>query len=259
LPVKRIVAHNQFIKTFYFAHRLKAKPGQFVWLWLPQVAEKPFSVGWQTESEFGLTICQVGPATQKMFQLKVGDKVGIKGPYGTHYDVRQAKNIALVGGGYGSAPLSFLAETELNKNPLLNIDFIIGAQAKNLIFIRPQDFNQKIIYHFTTNDGSQGEAGLATDALERLLKKGNINYLATCGPELMQHKVVELAVKYNVSCQISLERYMKCSHGICGQCVVDPLGIRMCTEGPVLDKELALQISEFGLYHRGPAGERIDF
>ena len=259
LPIKKIVENNPFIKTFYFEHQLNAKPGQFVWLWLPGVADKPFSVGYQTDDEFALTICKVGNTTQKIFELKVGDKLGIKGPYGTGYDIGKAKNIVLVGGGYGSAPLSFLATEILKKNSEVNIDFIIGAQTKNLLFINPDDFDQKINFHFTTDDGSKGTKGLVTDVLEKLLEEGGRDYIATCGPEIMQYKIVELAEKYQVDCQISLERYMKCSNGICGQCVVDPLGIRMCKDGPVINKELALKISEFGKYHRGPAGEKINY
>ncbi|MBU1131035.1 dihydroorotate dehydrogenase electron transfer subunit [Patescibacteria group bacterium] len=259
LPIKKIVENNAFIKTFYFEHQLEARPGQFVWLWLPGISEKPFSVGYQSNNEFGLTICQVGNVTKKIFELKIGDKVGIKGPYGTYYEIGKSKNIALVGGGYGSAPLSFLAAKTVKNNPDVNISFIIGAQTKNLLFIKPEDFNQKIKFYFTTDDGSVGTKGRVTDVLEKLLSENKIDYIATCGPELMQFKIIELAEKYKTDCQISLERYMKCSCGICGQCVVDPLGIRMCTEGPVINKELALKISEFGKYHRGPAGDKILF
>lgn len=284
LPIKKIVDNNQFIKTFYFEYELAAKPGQFVWFWLPGVSDKPFSVGYQSESEFGLTICQVGNATKKIFELKEGDKVGIKGPYGTNYDIGDAKNIVLVGGGYGSAPLSFLATEILKLADLtdltdsrqrrrashrtgvrlrcitdLTLNFIIGTQTKNLFFINPNDFDKRINFHFTTDDGSFGTKGRVTEVLEKLLENDKIDYIATCGPELMMLKIVDLAEKFNVQCQISLERYMKCSCGICGQCVVDPLGIRMCTEGPVIDKELARKISEFGKFHRDASGQKIDF
>lgn len=259
LPIKKIVENNPFIKTFYFEHQLKAKPGQFVWLWLPGVSERPFSVGYQSADEFALTIARVGNTTAKIFELKEGDKAGIKGPYGTFYEAGQSKSIVLVGGGYGSAPLSFFATEIIKKNPQAGIDFIIGAQTKNMFFIKPENFDQKIKFHFTTNDGSFGTKGFVTDALEKLLSESKIDYIATCGPEIMQLKIIELAEKYQVECQISLERYMKCSNGICGQCVVDPLGIRMCTEGPVIDRKLARQITEFGKYHRGAAGEKILF
>lgn len=257
LAIKEIVENNPFIKTFYFADKLNAKPGQFVWLWLPEVAERPFSVAYQSESEFALTIARVGNTTSKIFELKVGDKVGIKGPYGTNYDIGSAKNVALIGGGYGSAPLSFLATEVLKNNAAVNIDFIIGAQTKNLFFINPDDFDKRIKFHFTTDDGSFGVKGRVTDVMKKLLQEKKIDYLAACGPELMQFKIVELAEKYDVDCQISLERYMKCSNGICGQCVVDPLGIRMCTEGPVISRQLAKQITEFGQYHRDASGQKI--
>jgi dihydroorotate dehydrogenase electron transfer subunit len=259
LPTKRIIDNNQFIKTFYFDYNLNAKPGQFVWLWLPGISERPFSVGYQSEKEFALTIAKVGNTTSKIFELKEGDKVGIKGPYGTHYDIGQAKSVVLVGGGYGSAPLSFLATEIIKQRPKVNIDFIIGAQTKNLFFIKPNNFDKRIKFHFTTDDGSFGIKGQVTAVLEKIIKDNKIDYIATCGPELMQLKVIELAEKYGINCQISLERYMKCSCGICGQCIVDPLGIRMCTEGPVIDRELVRKISEFGQYHRDASGTKIAF
>jgi dihydroorotate dehydrogenase electron transfer subunit len=62
-----------------------------------------------------------------------------------------------------------------------------------------------------------------------------------------------------VPAQLSMERYMKCGFGICGNCVVDPSGIRMCVEGPVVKNFVALTIEEFGKYHRDDLGKKHDF
>jgi len=62
-----------------------------------------------------------------------------------------------------------------------------------------------------------------------------------------------------VECEISIERYMKCGVGVCGQCAVDDLGLHMCVDGPVVSGALASQIKEFGVYHRDKSGKIIYF
>ena len=75
------------------------------------------------------------------------------------------------------------------------------------------------------------------------------------GPEIMEMKVAEICYKNNIPFEVSLERYMKCGFGICGQCCVDPVGWRMCVEGPVIDGEKLKKITEFGKYHRTASGK----
>ena len=110
-----------------------------------------------------------------------------------------------------------------------------------------------------TNDGSAGHTGFITDILSGLIQKshGKKIILATCGPELMEKKVLDCANKNNVDCEVSIERFMKCGFGVCGQCCVDPLGLRMCMEGPVVNRATANSISEFGNYHRDKSGAKI--
>lgn len=69
-------------------------------------------------------------------------------------------------------------------------------------------------------------------------------------------KVSDLSFRSRIPSQLSLERYMKCGYGLCGNCVVDPLGIRLCTDGPVISNELCRKITEFGKYHRDHLGKK---
>ena len=91
LRIKRITDEAQDLKTFYFDCRLNAKPGQFVMLWIPGVDEKPFSISYQDEKSFGITVMKVGGFTQKMFGLKEGGNVGIRGPYGNGFKIEGNK------------------------------------------------------------------------------------------------------------------------------------------------------------------------
>ena len=217
------------------------------------IVQNPFSVSFQDENSFGLTIACVGPFTSKMCHVKPGDKVGIREPYGTSYELK-GKKILLVGGGCGSASLAFLADMAVKAG--VEVDFIVGAKTKDLVLFENL-FKETVDYCATTDDGSHGIKGFVTNELEKRLKNKQYDCVYACGPEKMLKIVIDICDNYDVDCQISLERYMKCGFGICGQCTVDPLGIRICKEGPVLDKKIAKQISEFGKYHRDATGTKV--
>lgn len=255
LPIKRIVEENNYIRTFYFEIDLKTKPGQFIMFWLPGVNQKPFGISYQQNGETGITICNVGPTTQKIFELKENDLVGLQGPYGTYFKTEKAKNIVLVAGGYGVAPLAFLADENKNKE----IYFIIGAQTKEKLIFEKRLKKAGVILHQCTDDGSYGFAGFTTDKLALLLQEIKADLVCAVGPEMMMNKVIAICEKNKIPCQISLERYIKCGFGLCGQCVVDPLGLRMCQEGPVLSSKTVKKITEFCQYHRNGSGQPIYF
>jgi len=255
IPIKDIIEENSLTRTFYFDLDLKAKPGQFIMFWLPGVDLKPFGVSYQKNGITGVTICKVGPVTEKIFKLKTNDVVGLQGPYGTWFDTSQAQKITLVAGGYGVAPLAFLADDNLDKK----IDFILGAQTKDKLLFNERLEQAGVNIHQCTDDGSCGFKGYSTDKLAEVISNNKPDLVCSCGPELMQNKVVEICQQNEIPCQISLERYIKCGFGLCGQCVVDPLGIRMCQEGPVLSSDIIKQITEFGKYHRDGSGQKIYF
>jgi dihydroorotate dehydrogenase electron transfer subunit len=251
----KIIDEAQDIKTFLFEGTLNAKPGQFVMLYIPGVNERPFSVYEDSEKSFALTIAKVGEFTSKLFDLKAGEKLAYYGPFGKPFEIK-GKHIALVGGGYGTAPLTFLAKEALKKG--IKSELIIGARNKELLLYLNKEYPKEITRHYCTDNGSYGYKGFTTEKLRELLEKDKtIDMIYTVGPEIMMKKVVEISDEFKTGCQISLERYMKCGYGICGSCCVDPDGLRMCKEGPCIDKELAKKVSEFGIYHRDGSGKKI--
>jgi len=263
ISISKIVDEAQNIKTFYFDYSLNSKPGQFVMLWIPEYDQKPFSVAYDDGQTFGLTIFKRGPATTKLFEMQVGDKVGIEGPFGTSFSRQNDIHYIMIAGGYGAAPLGYLAE-ELQKQEGTKIDFCVGARNKDLVLFK--DRIEKISntkLHIATNDGSEGYKGYITDTLSDLISinqnKKTALICVTCGPELMQKKVLDICNEKDINCEVSIERYMKCGVGICGQCAVDDLGICMCKEGPVVRRELANKITEFGVYHRDKSGKKVYF
>jgi len=234
---------------------LHARPGQFVNLWIPDLDEKPFSVAYDDGKSMWLAIACVGPFTKELFQKKVGDTVGVRGPYGNTFSISEDKKIVLVGGGFGSAPLHFLGEN--SKKNGCEITIIIGARTKSLLMYEKKCQESGFRVFTTTNDGSDGEEGFVTLPLERLLENESIDMVQTCGPEKMMEAIVKLCKKYKVPCEVSIERYMKCGFGICGQCAC---GKRLvCKDGCVFSGEEVLQLEDFGSFHRGSEGQKISY
>lgn len=251
LKIKKIKSETPLVKTFVFDYDLKATPGQFVMFWIPEVDQIPISVSRQNKKSFELSIMKVGDGTKKLFEMKVGDKIGISGPYGKGFNLKEKSKIILVGGGCGSAPLRFLAEEAKKKK--CKIEFIAGAStSKDVLYKKALPGSCMI----TTDDGSEGHKGFTTEILENKLSNKKVKYdkVYTCGPEIMMKKVVDICHKYKVLCEVSLERYMKCGFGVCGQCSVDSEGICVCQDGPVFSGSRVRRIKEFGNYYRDKAG-----
>ncbi len=257
LKVSAIRQDSPSLKTYVFEHNLRAKPGQFVMVWMKGVDEVPMSIGWQTDTEFHLGIADAGDCTHVIHEkIKVGDRLGIRGPFGTSFDFADYDQIIGVGGGYGTPPMLNLAQraTEAGKE----VTIIQGSRSKDYLLY--EDLFKKIgvpDLQCATDDGSEGHKGFCTDLLEEKLKNLDKNKkvcVYTCGPEAMMVKVAKMAEEYGVDSQVSLERYMKCGFGICGQCCMDDSGIRLCKEGPVIAGKYALEHPEFGNYSRTQSG-----
>ncbi|MBU0612902.1 dihydroorotate dehydrogenase electron transfer subunit [Patescibacteria group bacterium] len=258
MPITRRQKENENVDTFFFEHSINSQAGQFVMMWIPGVDEKPFSIAYDTGTELGLAVAKVGPFTEELFRLKVGDKVGIRGPYGKGFwKADGAKKVVMVGGGYGVAPLLNIAE-ELVQDEV-DIHFINGARSKDLLLFQDRLNNLEAEIYTTTNDGSHGIKGLVTDPIKEILKKEKIDLVYICGPELMEKAVFDICEASGINCQISIERYMKCGMGVCGACAVDGTGEPMCIKGPVVDSKTVRGITEFGKYHRSGSGVKNNF
>lgn len=280
VKILAIKDENPFVKTFTLDVTMGALPGQFVMLWIPRVNEKPFSVSFDDGVSLQCSIAKVGPFTETLFSKKVGDKVGIRGPYGQPFEYEKGEHLAVVGGGYGAAPLYFLAHEAVRNG--CTVDFIMGARsAEYLLFTERAGLLKNTKVYVATDDGSRGEKGYNTLILKRILEEGKkkspsvagknagslrcaagvapglIDRILTVGPEGMMKAVSNLALKFDVPCEVSVERYMKCGFGVCGQCVIDDSGIPTCLAGPVMDHQFARQQAEFGSYHRDAVGRKV--
>lgn len=222
--------------TLFFDYDLSCQPGQFVMLWIPGIDEKPFAISYYSKHEFGITIEVKGPFSFKAANLKKGDLVGIRGPFGNFFNYKKYSYNAVVAGGCGLASLATLVE----KLPL-NTCFIHGARSKNLLlYLDRFDIKRQ----FCTDDGSFGYKGFVTDVFENSIKLGQkFEMVYACGPEVMMYNVFNICQKNKIPCQISLERYMRCGFGICGACVCNDQIV--CKDGPVFNSDKLCNMDNF--------------
>ncbi len=250
VKITRVIEEADGVNTLFFRHQMNFLPGQFIMVWVPKINEKPFALSYSGKGEFGFTVASVGPFSRLLCSMKPGHIIGIRGPYGNGYSINnKTKSAVIVGGGIGSASLILLAEEIARKG--IRTHFILGARSKNkLVFASRLKKLLGSRLMITTDDGTAGRKGFVTDSLNDLLQKEKIDMIFACGPEKMLKAVVDIGLKAKVDGQISMERYMKCGFGLCGHCCVDPIGIRLCMEGPVIDFKAASRITEFGSHHR---------
>jgi dihydroorotate dehydrogenase electron transfer subunit len=225
-------------------------PGQFVMVWVPGVDEVPMALWGGGKGALKILVESKGDCTKVLAEKKAGDAVGIRGPYGKPFLVR-GKRILVVVGGTGTSPLVPFCEAA---RATAQVDVVIGGRSKEFLLLA-HDFHQAGAHvHVSTDDGSEGFHGRAPDLAAQLMSKTTYDDVVTCGPERMMRAVVDHAVELGVPVQASLERWMKCAVGICDACLVD--GVRLCRDGPVLSKEVLVQLQDFGRFEREPSGVR---
>ena len=257
VEIKRVVQETDTVKTIIFDWPVKNEtPGQFMMIWNFK-DEKPMSMSIidPENNEIGFTIRKVGEFTEEIHQMEAGDKLGIRGPYGRGFEVAGSKVLA-VGGGVGMAPLAAFAEEASRRG--IEVDLISAAATQNeLLFTERLEETTQL--KACTDDGTYGFCGFGTELAAEVLKSENYDMIVTCGPEVMMKKLADIAKKHEIPAQFSLERYMKCGVGICGQCCVDDTGWRICKEGPVFWSDEVELITEFGNYRRDAAGRKEMF
>ncbi len=271
------------VKTFtieigMYDRKFEALPGQFVMVWVLGVDEIPMSISglncqYNDENKLYtnylmITVKKVGEATQKLHNMKIGEKLGIRGPFGNSYSLKNGTAI-VVGGGVGTASVRFLIQkiTEEKHSVLPSKLLVIEGckSAKELLFKDwlKQSIDEGIL-SFCTDDGSFGHAGFCSERLktliENLISQGiepkSITVYA-CGPEKMLYSLFTICEQYNIELQASLERWMRCAFGVCGLCALEPLGLLVCKDGPIFSSNILRKVEEFGKYHRALSGKKF--
>ena len=256
VEIKEIIEETPTIKTFVFDWDMdqlgKPEPGEFVMVWNFK-NEKPMSIAQINDNELAISVKNIGEFTSQLHELKTGDVMGIRGSYGNGFDNSfEGKNILAIGGGVGMAPINAIVSDLIKKGN--NVDVVAAAQTRDeLLYVDSLESAGANLYP-CTDDGSFGFEGFATDCTISLLEDSTYDYAFVCGPEIMMKGIFDILEDAGIPGQYSLERYMKCALGVCGQCCVDGEGWRICVEGPVFENDKIYKISEFNKYRRDASG-----
>jgi len=242
---KYTVRENKSLADDLFLLRLDGEieigPGQFIFAWLPEKGEKPFSV--LDDIPLTLLIQKRGCFTNELSKLKENDFIYIRGPYGDSpklngrhppatLPAKSGAPVLLVGGGTGIAALYLFAKK--NKKTIA----LLGAKDKNhLPYLEKFEVLCEELY-LTTENGEIGDRGLATDKLEKIIQKQKPVYCINCGPEGMIREVIKKESKYvnQENIYSSIEFLTKCGIGLCGSCAT-PKGYRSCVDGTFLKND----------------------
>jgi len=247
VEILEIYDETPSVKTITFSTSFDIRPGQFCMVWVPGVDEVPMGFS----SANSISVQQVGEATTALCALSPGEKIGIRGPLGNGFSPKG--RVLAIAGGVGAAPLLPLAENG-------DVDtFILGARTQaELPFLKRLDACTDL--RIATDDGTTGYHGFVTGVLADL-NPAEYDTICVCGPEMMMKNVLRDLVTAGCAekAQLSLVRYMKCGVGICGSCSMDPDGLCVCREGPVIPGDRLLsEKSEFGRYARDASGRHSD-
>lgn len=241
--------------------RFSFEPGQFLMLEIPGIGEAPFSISSSSSmrGEVELCIRKAGSLTNYLTKLKRGSRVGIRGPFGTAFPMREmhGQNVLLIAGGLGLAPLrSPIAYVQENRSHFGEVNIVYGTKSpSNLLFEYQYDMWRKddINLHITVDKADRkwkGPVGLLTNILSELLKNKDRDYYdntyaIVCGPPVMFKFVCNMLNGFNVPMQkmfVSLERRMHCGMGKCCRCNVG--STYTCLKGPVFDYWTVMNLKE---------------
>ncbi len=248
LPVKitGITAETDCEFTITVAASRAITPGQFFQVSLPKIGEAPISVSSYGQDHIKFTIRAVGRLTNIMQNLRVGDSLFIRGPYGVGFPGESFadKSLIIVAGGSGLAPVRPLINHIIAGNlPVTSLALIAGFKnAQGILFADElAEWQKKCNLTLTIDkpqEGWNGATGLVTEHIRKLSlpsDKSNIEAVVVGPPVMMKFATSELRLLGLPAEQIwvSFERLMSCGIGKCGHCKIDSTYI--CVEGPVLN------------------------
>ncbi len=218
----------------------RAQPGQFVILRVDQEGERiPLTIaGYDREKGTVTIIFQlVGGATMALDRLEEGDCIqDFAGPLGTPSHTQGLRKVAVVGGGVGCAIALPVAQKLHDQGA--EVHAITGFRSKELVILEEEFRIASSRFLLMTDDGSAGEKGLVTAALERLIQEGErYDQVIAIGPLVMMKFVCQLTKKYDVPTVVSMNPLMVDGTGMCGGCRLTVGGkVRFaCVEGPDFD------------------------
>jgi len=254
--IREVIEENSQIKTFVLAfvdHEYNAsftyQPGQFLMVSVPHCGEAPISIS-STPAHAGtiqLSVRRAGRLTAAMHDLRQGDMVGLRGPYGRPFPMASlaGRDLLFVAGGIGLAPLRSVINTCLAAGHDRRITILYGSRTPSDIAFQGDltSWQQReevscLLTVDRAEPGWAGEVGLVTALLAHCSLEPEETKALVCGPPMMIRAVLaELAHRGLADEDIitTMERHMKCAVGICRHCHMDEKLV--CKDGPVFTLE----------------------
>jgi dihydroorotate dehydrogenase electron transfer subunit len=244
-----IVVENRHISEKYYLLKIeapyiaeKAEPGNFVMLkatvGIEPLLKRPFGIFNAEPPYIWLYFQVVGRGTELIAALRAGDNVQVLGPLGNRFPILHHKNILMVAGGRGIAPVYFAARDYVASN---NVFLLYGARSDrdlNLVDeLEALPFKEMFLY---TDDGSAGKEGFVTTDIRRIIETYNIHATVSCGPDAMFEALNREIGDMDIEHYVSMEALMGCGFGICYSCAVKTVTgdyKKACTDGPVFRME----------------------
>jgi dihydroorotate dehydrogenase electron transfer subunit len=186
-----------------------------------------------------VVVADAGKGTHWLTTRAVGEPIDVVGPVGRPFPLpKEPVSCTLVGGGYGAAPLFWLAEQLRERG--CRVDLVLGAASEDRLFGVLDARRLGTTATVTTDDGTAGVRGRVTDVLPGVLDRADTSVVYACGPMAMLRAVTEVATAHGAVAQVAVEEAMACGIGICMTCVMPVVGadgatrmVRSCVEGPV--------------------------
>ncbi len=231
--------------------------GQFVEVSIFGVGEAPISISSAPSKQGFIELCvrRAGDVTGALHDMRCGDIIGIRGPFGRGFPFEQMKgsDVLLVAGGLGIAPLkSLINHIHDERHAFGNVTILYGSRTPSEILFRRQfemwqhrdDFDMVLTVD-QADETWTGEVGLVTKLFDRIDVDPSNTYGAICGPPVMYKYVIAEMRKKSIDADriyVSFERRMKCGVGKCGHCGVGHQ--YACVDGPVFNYWEAMNLQE---------------
>lgn len=235
--------------TFKIETDMRPQHGQFFQLSLPRVGEAPISVSAFGDGWMEFTIRSVGKVTDRLFALRPGDELFVRGPYGKGWPIEEfrGKHLVVVAGGTGVSPVrSLLNKCADEPDFVKSVNLICGYRNSSCILFRPDLKRWAGLFHTTYTLDSEccegWESGLVTAHMAKTpFASFDGNYaVVIVGPPVMMHFCGLECKKLGIPDEkiwVSFERKMSCAVGKCGHCRIDETYV--CLEGPVFNYTVA--------------------
>lgn len=243
--ILKITQETDIDFTYQIAYEGEIIGGQFMEISIPGVGEAPISISDFDSHSLDMTIRKVGRLTDKIFDLKAGDSLFMRGPYGNGFNLNlfRGKDLTIIAGGTGLAPVKNLARYFIeHMEEVKKLELLLGFKSpKDALFLEEiKEWSKTCPICMTVDvpaDDWQGETGLITTHLNKLdLSNVKEKVAVVVGPPIMMKFMTLELIKNGFleeNIWVSFERKMSCGIGKCGHCKIDETYV--CLEGPVFN------------------------